>query len=129
LGADNIVTLQLPPNFPLPTRRFRIGLFEAGRNVRVADVQRDFTLRNGVWSTQITVQADPGRYEVRLVSNDRGRTPLSEPTPLLVPASTANPAGGCSTAHPLSQAHSRKMKRYRRMSQQPMPHFSFRVEA
>jgi hypothetical protein len=66
-------------------------LFEAGRNVRVAEVQRDFTLRNGVFSAQMTVQADPGQYEVRLVSNDRNRTPLSEPAPLLVPGVDREP--------------------------------------
>jgi hypothetical protein len=91
LGPDNSVTLQLPPNFPLSTTRFRIGLFEAGHNTRIADVQRDFVLRNGVFSTQITVQADPGRYEVRLVSNDRNRTPISEPAPLLVPGIDREP--------------------------------------
>jgi hypothetical protein len=59
--------------------------------VRLADVQRDFTARNGVFTAQVTVQASPGRYEIRLVSNDRNRTPLSEPAPLVVPGIDREP--------------------------------------
>jgi hypothetical protein len=104
LGADNTVTLRLPQNFPLSTTRFRIGLFEAGRNVRVAEVQRDFTLRNGVFSAQITVQAAPGRYEVRLVSNDRNRTPFSAPAPLLVPGIDREPGWWLLNGSPFIQS-------------------------
>jgi hypothetical protein len=91
LGADNVVTLTLPQNFTPSTNRFRIGLFEAGRNVRLADIQRNFTLRNGVFSAQMTVQVAPGHYEVRLVSNDRKRTPLSAPASLVVPGVSREP--------------------------------------
>lgn len=90
LRPGGAVTLTLS-NFPLSTTRLRIGLFEAGRPARVADVLRDFSLRDGRLQTTLTVEADPGRYEIRLLSNDRARTPISQGAPLLVPGVDREP--------------------------------------
>jgi hypothetical protein len=107
LGTDNQVTVTLPQNFPLSSTRLRIGLFESGRNVRVADVQRDFVLRNGVFSAQMTVQADPGRYEVRLISGDRDRTPFSAPASLVVPGIDREPGWWLLNGSPFMQSAER----------------------
>ncbi len=90
LRPGGAVTLTLS-NFPLSTSRLRVGLFEAGRPARVADALRDFSLRDGRLQTTLTVEADPGRYELRLLSNDRARTPISQGAPLLVPGVDREP--------------------------------------
>ncbi|HVF11391.1 MAG TPA: hypothetical protein VNA16_11335, partial [Abditibacteriaceae bacterium] len=85
------VTLTLPTNFPLSNTRLRVGLFEQGRPVLVADALRNFTLREGRFQTTLTVQADPGWYDFRIISNDRARIPLSPSSSLLVPGIKREP--------------------------------------
>lgn len=94
LGVDGQVTLSLPPGATLPTARVRVGLFEAGRTARVADVTRQLTLVNGRWQTGVQVVADPGNYEFRLLSSDRAATPLTSDAPsdaLVVPGVERGP--------------------------------------
>lgn len=81
LGADGQVTLGLPPGATLPSPRVRIGLFEAGREARVAEAKRELKHVNGRWQTTLQVEADPGNYEFRLLSNDRAATPLTADGP------------------------------------------------
>jgi len=85
LGPGGSITLTLPPNYPLSNTRLRVGLFEHGRPALVTDALRDFALRDGRLQNSITVQADPGAYDFRLISNDRARVPFSAPAPLIVP--------------------------------------------
>ena len=88
LGADGQVTLSLPPGAALTSPRVRVGLFEAGREARVAEAKRELTLVNGRWQTRVQVEADPGNYEFRLLATDRAATPLTADAPtdaLLVP--------------------------------------------
>lgn len=84
LGAGGEVIISLPPNFPLSTSRLQVGLFEAGRPARVADIRRDFTVINGRLQTKLNIQASPGAYEIRLVSADKARQPISLGGSLLV---------------------------------------------
>ncbi len=81
LGADGRVTLSLPPGAVLPSPRVRVGLFEAGRATRIADVTRQLTLVNGRWQTNVQVEADPGNYEFRLLTTNRAATPLTADAP------------------------------------------------
>jgi hypothetical protein len=83
LNSAGSITLTLPAGSPLSTNRFRVALFEAGRPTRLAEVQRNFALVNGRQQTTFNIEAPPGRYELRLVSNDKARTPI----PLYEPAS------------------------------------------
>ncbi|MBV9867902.1 MAG: hypothetical protein JO316_21315 [Abitibacteriaceae bacterium] len=85
LGPNTVVTLNLTANFPVPNPRLRVGLFEAGRPIMLADVIRDFVQRNGSYQTSITIQGDPGAYELRIVSNDKAHAALSQSAPLLIP--------------------------------------------
>jgi hypothetical protein len=91
LGPDHVVIVALPPNYPLSNSRLRIGLFEGGRLTRVAEILRDFVVRDGRLQTTLTVQADPGWYDLRLITNDRAHTPFSQPAPLLVPGIRREP--------------------------------------
>lgn len=104
LSPGGIVTLTLPPNFPLSATRLRVGLFEAGRPARVADALRDFTLRAGRLQTTLAVEADPGLYELRLISNDRARTPISQGAPLLVPGVDREPGWWLLNGSPFVEA-------------------------
>lgn len=90
LGPDGLVTLRLNSNFA-GNARLRIGLFERNRPVRVADVQRDFVAQNGGLQTTLSLRADPGAYELRIVSNDKTRAIASQGAPLLVPGIDSEP--------------------------------------
>lgn len=81
IGADGQVTVMLAPGANLPSPRQRVGLFEAGRAARVAEVTRDFNLVNGRWHATVNVQADPGNYEFRLLSAGRAPVPISADAP------------------------------------------------
>lgn len=82
-GDGGTVTLRLAPGV-VPPPRVRIGLFEAGRLARVADVKRTFSIVNGRAQTELRVNADPGRYQWRLLTDDKARTPLTQSANLMV---------------------------------------------
>ena len=82
-GAGGTVILRLAPGV-IPPQRVRIGLFEAGRLARVADVKRTFSVVNGRAQTELRVNADPGRYQWRLLTDDKARAPLTQSADLMV---------------------------------------------
>lgn len=85
IAPHGVVTLRLAANATMPNPRLRVGLFEPGHTVPLADGLRDFRLIDGNWQTTLTVQAESGLYELRIISNDRLHTPLSRPASLEVP--------------------------------------------
>jgi hypothetical protein len=86
LAPDEIVTLSLPmdANLTAPQSTL-VAIYERNRPGKLAESKRKWVLHNGRWSTQIKVDADPGFYELRVVSGDKKRTPISLSAELLVP--------------------------------------------
>ena len=78
LDAQGNVVLTLS-NSARNTTRFRIGVFRAGQTLKLAEVRRNFALQNGALRTQVVLDAPPGDYELRLVSDDKARTIISAP--------------------------------------------------
>ncbi len=78
LDASGAVVLTLN-NSAFNTTRFRIGVFRVGQTARLAEVRRDFAVQNGALRTQIILDASPGDYELRLLSDDKARTIISSP--------------------------------------------------
>jgi len=76
LDASGAVVLTLN-NSAFNTTRFRIGVFRPGQTARLAEVRRDFAVQNGALRTQIALDAPPGDYELRLLSDDKARTIIS----------------------------------------------------
>jgi hypothetical protein len=76
LDASGAVVLTLN-NSAFNTTRFRIGVFRVGQTARLAEVRRDFAVQNGALRTQIILDAPPGDYELRLLSDDKARTIIS----------------------------------------------------
>ncbi len=76
---------------PFNSARFRIGLFRAGQTAKLAEERRDFTVQNGALSTQIHLEAPPGDYELRVLSDDQNRAPLSSPALVTVPGIRREP--------------------------------------
>lgn len=89
-GRETLVTLRLPQGVA-PGSRTRIAIFERNRPARLADVRREWSNAGGRWQTQLRVEADPGIYELRVLSDDKARTPLSLPANLLVPGIDREP--------------------------------------
>jgi hypothetical protein len=75
--AASTVTLRLAPGV-VPPKDARIGLFLAGTNARLAESKRAFTVVNGAMQVSLSLDADPGRYEFRLLRDDKARTPLTQ---------------------------------------------------
>lgn len=87
LGASGIVTLSIPLDaFPVSQAsvHLRVGLFEASRPVRAAFLERDFKRAGDVYQASFALDADPGAYEFRLLSENRPRVVLSQSASLLV---------------------------------------------
>ncbi|HEX8551453.1 MAG TPA: hypothetical protein VF681_07830 [Abditibacteriaceae bacterium] len=67
-----------------PPARARLALFEAGRAPVAASIAgevrretRDWTrLADGRWQTNVQIEVAPGRYELRLLTDDKARTAL-----------------------------------------------------
>jgi hypothetical protein len=85
LGRDATVTLRTPAEWPLSTSALRVAIFEAGRPTRLGERLRDWQMVNGRLQTTVRVEAEPGVYELRLVSSDKARNPINLPATLLVP--------------------------------------------
>ena len=90
-GDGGSVILRLAPGV-VPPNRVRIGLFEAGREARVADVRRTLQIVNGRAQTELRVNAEPGRYQWRLLSDDKLRAPLTQAADLVVGGLERQPA-------------------------------------
>ena len=90
-GDGGSVILRLAPGV-VPPQRVRIGLFEAGREARVADVRRSLQIVNGRAQTELRVNAEPGRYQWRLLADDKARTPLTQTADLVVGGLERQPA-------------------------------------
>lgn len=82
LGADNTVTLSAAAT---SGARVRLRLLEKGRPTPVADSLLNLTPAGDRLQASVRLQADPGIYEMQLVSNDRDRHPLSGTATLTVP--------------------------------------------
>jgi CheY-like chemotaxis protein len=91
LGVDRSLTLRLPPDFPLSNSRLRLGLYEAGQERSVSEVLRNWQLVNGRLQLTLQVEADPGRYELRLIASDKARSPITAAAELLVPGIDREP--------------------------------------
>ena len=65
------------PNNPSGRTRFRIGLFRVGQTEKLAETRRDFAIQNGALSASFHLEAPPGDYDLRILSDDNARTPLS----------------------------------------------------
>ena len=90
-GDGGSVILRLAPGV-VPPQRVRIGLFEAGRAARVADVRRTLQIVNGRAQIELRVDAEPGRYQWRLLTDDKLRAPLTQSAPLVVSGLERQPA-------------------------------------
>ncbi|HEX8833680.1 MAG TPA: hypothetical protein VF719_05740 [Abditibacteriaceae bacterium] len=104
LRPDGNLTVSLPANYPLNTSRLRIGIFEAGRPTRVADIEKDFVVANGGLQASVNIQAAPGAYEIRLLSGNKERTPISRPATLIVPGIDREPGWWLLNGSPFSDA-------------------------
>ncbi|MDF2439728.1 MAG: hypothetical protein JWN98_712 [Abditibacteriota bacterium] len=102
-GRETIVTLRWPEGM-MPQARTRIALFERGRPARLAEVRRDWTNQNGRWQTTLRLEADPGQYELRVLSDDKARTPLLLPSALLVPGLDREPGWWLFNGSPFVEA-------------------------
>jgi hypothetical protein len=76
------VTLSLPV---APTVPAKIGLYDLGGQTPLSEMDARFVPVPGGVQAVIRVEADPGTYEVRLVSADKDRKPLAAPARLTVP--------------------------------------------
>ena len=87
-SGDFVLTLE---NSPFNSARFRIGVFRAGQSTKLDEERRDFTVQSGALSTQVHLEAPPGDYQLRLLSDDKSRTPLSSPALVTVPGMRREP--------------------------------------
>ena len=86
LGSAGVVTLSFAANVAdsPATVRLHVRLFEANRAARVADADRDFTRAGDVYQASFNLDAEPGAYEFRVMSDNRPRVVVSQAAPLLV---------------------------------------------
>lgn len=108
--ASGVVTLSIPASaFPATQAakvRLRIGLFEANRPVRVASEERDFKRMGDVYQVSFALEADPGAYEFRLLSESRPRVAVSQSAPLLVAGVRREPGWWLLNGSPFVASHS-----------------------
>jgi len=98
----------------------RLALWEHARPVYFGEVQRQFTLREGRWQGAVRVAGDPGQYDIRIVSQSRDATPLTQAavitftgvnrtpgwwlidgSPIIAPATEVTPDAALNVAGPL----------------------------
>ena len=72
------VVLRFPDNTELPTNRVRVGLYERGSGAKIGEIARRIEARQ----IAFTVSGEPGDYEVRVLADNRERTPLFAPQTL-----------------------------------------------
>lgn len=63
-------------NSPFASAKLRIGVFRVGQTQKLAETRRDFTLQNGELHANFQLNAPPGDYELRILGEDKNRTPL-----------------------------------------------------
>jgi hypothetical protein len=69
----------------------RLALYEAGRPTPVAEIRRDFVVQNGQLRAAVQVEAAPGEYELRIVTQDKTRRPMSQAATFTVPGIRREP--------------------------------------
>ena len=74
---SGVVTLRLPPGVTLPANRVELAIYEWNHAQPAAEVWRVMELRDGRWQTNVTISADPGFYEFRLLTTDKTARPLT----------------------------------------------------
>lgn len=89
--TDGTVTVSLPANFPMNNTRWRIGIWEHARPAYLGDIIRDFTVRDGGLRTTIRVEAAPGVYDLRLLTNDKRGAAVTQPVQITVPGIRREP--------------------------------------
>ncbi len=75
--GSTVLTLRLPPG-AIPPSGVRIGVFEAGSGAKLADFARPFTAGNNGLQATLSLDAEPGRYDIRLLRGDKSRAPLTQ---------------------------------------------------
>ena len=97
LPAGGVLTLSLPPGTTLPNRRVNVALYESNRSASgeqpAAQVWKAFEQREGRWQTTVTIEADPGVYELRLLTADKAARPLTSPSARFQVPGVAREAG------------------------------------
>ena len=86
LGPNNLLQIGVGPTFSSP--HARLGLYEAGRPARLADTVLAF---DGTGHATVSLDADPGTYELRLLSDDAVPTVLSTAATVTVPGLNRSP--------------------------------------
>ena len=75
------VVLRFSEGANLPSNRVRVGLYERGSGAKLGEIARRIEARQ----VAFTVQGEPGDYEVRVLADNRDRTPLFVPQGLTLP--------------------------------------------
>lgn len=78
------IVLRFSDSANLPTNRVRIGLYERGSGAKIGEIARRIEARQ----IAFTVSGEPGVYEVRVLADNRDRTPLFSPQTLTLPGIT-----------------------------------------
>lgn len=102
LGADAALTVTLPADFPLSNTRLRVGIFEHARPVFLSDIVRDFTVQDGRLRATVRLEADPGIYDVMLLTNDKAGAAFSQPAVVVVPGVRRQPGWWLLNSSPFS---------------------------
>jgi hypothetical protein len=71
------ITLRLPPGV-VPPANARIGIFMAGTQAKLAELSRPFAASPNGQQTTLTLDAEPGLYDIRLLRGDKTRAPLTQ---------------------------------------------------
>jgi hypothetical protein len=97
LPSNGTVTLRLEPGTSLPGKRVTVAVYESNRSATgaapAAQVWKVFEQREGRWQANVTVEADPGSYEFRLLTADKTARPLTTPSARLEVPGVAREAG------------------------------------
>lgn len=97
LPVNGVVTLRLPAGAALPAKRATVALYEANRSAGsaapAAQIWKAFEQREGRWQTTVTVEADPGFYEFRLLTTDKTARALTTQSERLEVTGVAREAG------------------------------------
>ena len=91
LPPNGNLTLSLPPGATLPSKRVELAIYEWNHAQPVDAIWRIMEVRDGRWQTNVSVSAEPGLYEFRLVTTDKIPRPLTAKAPepnLIVPGIT-----------------------------------------
>ena len=70
-------TLTIPRAWLPNETKTRIALYESGRPAIVAEAKRNFQIVGDTLQTNLRLEIAPGNYEIRLVRDDKTRTPFS----------------------------------------------------